>query len=297
MPTYINDGGTWRETTTDGISLYYDVGTGLKWQTIQNAYVNDSGTWREVFTATNRVTTRTLITSRTYVDAVITGRIYLVGAAGSSSRDGGTAGYGGVVIVDVNNAYLGWCTPGPGGGNGRADSRMNGGGHPTGGPGISGCATSVAWVDGTEFLIAGAGGGVGKGGRGGDAGEYVNYVGGCMGQLGGNGTGAGPNRGADYSTNTGGGNGGGGNGPDGGGGGGGYGGGGGSCHSCCGSSDAGGGGGGNRVLNYNSCIISTISNRSSRNDRNLQPAEFTNSSYGVPNNSQGAILLAPTGTF
>lgn len=292
MPTYVNDSGVWREMSSSGLNVYDS-----QWRAIQNAYVNDAGTWREIFTASAQVTSRTLITSRTNVNAVLTGRIYLVGAAGSSSRDGGTAGYGGIVIVDVVNAFLGWCTPGPGGGSSRADSRLNGGSHASGGPGISGCASSVAWIDGTEFLIAGAGGAVGKGGFGGDAGEYVNYTGGCMGQLGSNGTGAGPNRGADYSTNTGGGNGGPGSGPDGGGGGGGFGGGGGSCHGCCGANDAGGGGGGNRVLNYNSCITSTISNRSSRNDRNLQPSEFTNSSYGVPNNSQGAILLAPTGTF
>lgn len=293
MTLYVNDNGTWRTTLSTGLSVN-DNGT---WRSIQNGYVNDNGTWREVFTSIASVTTRTLITSTTSVNAMFTGRIYMVGAAGSSSRDGGTAGYGGVVIVDVQNAYLGICIPGPGGGNGRSDGRMNGGSHASGGPGIGGCASSVAWFDGTEFLIAGAGGSVGKGGFGGDAGEYSNYTGGCMGQLGSNGNGAGPNFGANYSTSSGGGNGGGGSGPDGGAGGGGYGGGGGSCHSCCGSGDAGGGGGGNRVLNYNSCITSTISNRSSRYDRGNQPSEFTNNSYGVPNNSQGAILLAPTGTF
>jgi hypothetical protein len=217
MTVYINDNGSWRTVISSGLSVN-DNGT---WRSIQNGYVNDNGTWREVFQSIPTVTARTLITSTTTVNKYFTGRIYMVGAAGSNSRDGGTAGYGGIVIVDVVNAYIGVCIPGPGGGGSRSDGRMTGGSHPTGGPGISGCASSVAWFDGTEFLIAGAGGGVGKNGSGGDAGEYSNYTSGCMGQLGSNGIGAGPNSGANYSMNVGGGNGGGGNSPDGAGGGGG----------------------------------------------------------------------------
>jgi hypothetical protein len=229
------------------------------------------------------------------IDKMMTGRIYVIGASGTRSRDGGTAGYGGLIIVDVINANIGRCIPGPSNGR-RSDNRMIGGKHgsgPTVGNDLGGSASSIAWVDGTEFLIAGAGGSVGKGGMGGDGGEYVNYTGGQMGQLGKDGIGAGPNRGADYSMNIGGGNGGDGTLLDGGAGGGGYGGGGGSTNSCCGASDTGGGGGGNRVLNYKNSISTIVFNGSSRNNRNLLPSELIQGMFGVPNDNGGAILFVP----
>lgn len=285
MPAYYNQNGTWREYTP----YVRDGGT---WREPTSAFVNQNGTWRQYYAATPRITTRQDITGTTnFQGSLFTGRIYMVGAGGSSSRDSNQGGgYGGMVIVDVNNAVIGVCTAGPGGGSVRSDGRMQGGGNPTGGARRAACASSVAHPDGTEWLIAGGAGGPGKFGRGGDAGENANYVGGCMGQRGNNGTGAGPNRGQDYSQ---GGTGGGGRGPDGGGGGGGYGGGGGSCHGCCGSSDSGGGGGGNRVLNYNSYITSTIKNRSSRYDRGNLPSEIINNSNGVPFNRSGRIVLQP----
>jgi len=230
------------------------------------------------------------------IDKMMTGRIYVIGASGTRSRDSNNgSGYGGMVIIDVVDAYIGLCIPGPSNAP-RKDNRMNGGKHSSG-PNVcndlGGSASSVAWNDGTEFLIAGAGGSAGKYGQGGDGGENINYIGGQMGQLGKDGIGAGPNRGADYSMNVGGGNGGEGACPDGGGGGGGYGGGGGSTNSCCGASDTGGGGGGNRVLNYKNCISQIIYNGSSRNNRNLLPSELTQGNYGVPNDNGGVILFVP----
>jgi len=231
----------------------------------------------------------------TNINKMMTGRIYIIGASGTRSRDGGTAGFGGMIIVDVVDAYIGLCIPGPSGAR-RSDNRLTGGKHSSG-PNVcndlGGSASSVAWVDGTEFLIAGAGGSVGKGGIGGDGGANINYTGGQMGQLGRDGIGAGPNRGANYSTNIGGGNGGDGTCLDGGGGGGGYGGGGGSTNGCCGAYDTGGGGGGNRVLNYKNSITNVLVNGSSRNNRDLLPSELLNRSYGSPNDNGGAILFVP----
>ncbi len=228
------------------------------------------------------------------VNKMMTGRIYLIGASGTRSRDSNNgSGYGGMVIVDVVDAYIGLAIPGPSNAA-RSDNRMMGGKHssgPGGGRDLGGSASSVAWKDNTEFLIAGAGGSAGKLGQGGDGGENINYVGGQMGQLGKDGVGAGPSKGADYSINVGGGNGGDGVPPDGGAGGGGYGGGGGSTNSCCGASDTGGGGGGNRVLNYKDCIKKIIYNGTSRNSRNLLPAELSN--FGVPPDNGGVIYFVP----
>jgi hypothetical protein len=228
------------------------------------------------------------------VNKMMTGRIYLIGASGTRSRDSNNgSGYGGMVIVDVVDAYIGLAIPGPSNAP-RSDNRMMGGKHGSGprvGPDLGGSASSVAWKDNTEFLIAGAGGSAGKLGQGGDGGENINYVGGQMGQLGKDGVGAGPSKGADYSTNVGGGNGGEGVLLDGGAGGGGYGGGGGSTNGCCGASDTGGGGGGNRVLNYKDCIKKIIYNGTSRNSRNLLPAELSN--FGVPPDNGGVIYFVP----
>jgi hypothetical protein len=230
------------------------------------------------------------------INKMMTGRIYIIGASGTRSRDSNNgSGYGGMVIVDVVDAYIGLCIAGPSNAP-RSDNRMMGGKHGSGprvGPDLGGSASSVAWKDGTEFLIAGAGGSAGKLGQGGDGGENVNYVGGQMGQLGKDGVGAGPSRGADYSTNVGGGNGGDGVLLDGGAGGGGYGGGGGSTNGCCGASDTGGGGGGNRVLNYKNCIKQIVYNGTSRNSRNLLPAELTRTNFGVPPDMGGLIYFIP----
>ena len=231
------------------------------------------------------------------INKMMTGRIYVIGASGTRSRDMGDigAGYGGIVIIDVVNAYIGICIAGPSNAV-RSDNRLSGGKHSSGPKvcnDLGGSASSVAWNDGTEFLIAGAGGSAGKGGYANDGGENVNYNGGQMGQQGVNGIGGGPNKGADYSMNVGGGNGGEGTCPDGGAGGGGYGGGGGSANGCCGAADTGGGGGGNRVLNYKNCITQIILNGTSRNNRSQIPTELQQGNYGVPPDNGGVILFVP----